>query len=184
MTRMSPWPRQHKCPSPSGQDRRLHLKTAELPRLTETMSLASPYSPNRGSSSQCQPTHEFHPGKGSSSRRLEPLPQHTKAASGVQQPSTLWLAVASTAYQNVAWLLCLARTHMNKSTRNPKEPPTPKQPNRDQPNMFLITLPGPGGSGVLKGQEGQFTMTTHPERFPPPGKYRVFRWLGPFPTHG
>ena len=29
-------------PSSSGQDRRLHLKTAELPRLTETMSLASP----------------------------------------------------------------------------------------------------------------------------------------------
>ena len=41
--------------------RRLHLKTAELPRLTETMSLASPHFPNNGSSSQCQPTHEFHP---------------------------------------------------------------------------------------------------------------------------
>ena len=36
----------------TAQDRRLHLKTAEPPRLTETMSLASPDSPNRGSSSR------------------------------------------------------------------------------------------------------------------------------------
>ena len=39
----------------------LHLKTAELPKLTETMSLASPHSPYSGSSSRCQPTHDLHP---------------------------------------------------------------------------------------------------------------------------
>ena len=39
---------------------RTGLKTAKLPRLTETMSLATPHSPNSGSSPRCQPTHEFH----------------------------------------------------------------------------------------------------------------------------
>ena len=39
--------------------RTVHLKSAEPPRLTETMSLASPHFPHRGSSSQCQPTHDF-----------------------------------------------------------------------------------------------------------------------------
>ena len=38
-----------------------HLKTAMLPKLTETKSLASPHSPNSGSPSQCQPTHQFRP---------------------------------------------------------------------------------------------------------------------------
>ena len=47
--------------STSGQDLPFHLKTAELPKFTETMSLASPHYPNSGSSSRCHPTHEFHP---------------------------------------------------------------------------------------------------------------------------
>ena len=75
--RTSPWPSQHKWSSSSGQDRRLHLKTAEPPRLTETMSLASPDSPNRGSSSRCQ-------------------------SLGVRWPSTNLQAMASIAAQCVA----------------------------------------------------------------------------------
>ena len=55
---MSPWPRQHKLASLSGQNLPFHLKGAQVPKLTETMSFASPHSPNSGSSSQCQPTHE------------------------------------------------------------------------------------------------------------------------------
>ena len=46
--------------------------------------LGSPHFPNKGSSSHCQPTHEFHPGNGSGSRRLATLPQHTMASSGVR----------------------------------------------------------------------------------------------------
>ena len=33
----------------------------------------------------------------------------------------------------------------------------------DQPNMFRITLPGPGDTGEISGHEGRATETTHPE---------------------
>ena len=33
----------------------------------------------------------------------------------------------------------------------------------DQPNMFLIILPGPGGSGESSGHEGQAIWTAHRE---------------------
>ena len=39
----------------------VHLKSAEVPKLTETMSFVSSLLPNRGSSSQCHPTREFLP---------------------------------------------------------------------------------------------------------------------------
>ena len=47
MTRTSPWPSQHKCPPSSGEDLRLHLKTVASPKLTETMSCASPTLPKQ-----------------------------------------------------------------------------------------------------------------------------------------
>ena len=57
---MSQWPRQHELASPSRQDLPFHLKGARVPKLTETMSFASPRSPNSGPSSQCQSTRDFH----------------------------------------------------------------------------------------------------------------------------
>ena len=41
------------------QDLPFHLKSARIPRLTESMSFASPHSPNSGSSSPRHPTREF-----------------------------------------------------------------------------------------------------------------------------
>ena len=72
MTRMSPWPRQHKCPSLSEQDLPFHLKGAEVPKQPAAhRRSANPHT--------CSII-----GKGSGSRQLAPLPQHTMAPSGVR----------------------------------------------------------------------------------------------------
>ena len=44
-----------------GKDLPFHLKGAWVPKLTGTMSSVSLRSPNSGSSSRCQPTHDLHP---------------------------------------------------------------------------------------------------------------------------
>ena len=54
---------------------------------------------------------------------MAPLPQHTKASSGVRWPSTHLHAMASIAVQCVA-LQGVARMNMNKRTTNHKGPPT------------------------------------------------------------
>ena len=54
-------PSQHERPSFLEQDLPFHLKSAWVPKLTETMSFASPRSPNSGSSSLCHPTYEDRP---------------------------------------------------------------------------------------------------------------------------
>ena len=51
-------------PHCSGQDLPFHLKSAWVPKLTETMGFASPRSPNSGSLSLCHPTCEDLPDKG------------------------------------------------------------------------------------------------------------------------
>ena len=88
------------------------------------MSLASPHSRKSGSSSRCQRTHDLHPDKGSGSRQLAPLPQHTKASLGVRWPSTHLQAMASIAVQCVAQKRGPAHTNMNRCTRNHRGPPT------------------------------------------------------------
>ena len=52
------WPSLHEFPSLLGRDLPFHLKSAWVPKLTETMSFASPHFPNSGSSSLCHPTCE------------------------------------------------------------------------------------------------------------------------------
>ena len=117
MTRMSPWPRQQTLPSSSGQDRRLHLKTTELPKLTEN--------------------NEFGITVLSKQRFVITVPTNTRVPSPVKvqvrggrhlplstprlhQGCAHWQAVASTAVQCVALQRGLARTHTNKYTRNHK----------------------------------------------------------------
>ena len=55
---MLAWPSQHEFATLPGQDLQFHLKSAEVPKITETMSLGSPRSPNSGSSSLCHPACE------------------------------------------------------------------------------------------------------------------------------
>ena len=49
-----------------------------------------------------------------------------------------------------------------KAPQNNHTPDPSVFSNCDQPNMFLITLSGPGDTGELSGQEGQATVTAHP----------------------
>ena len=123
MTRISPWSSQHKWASLSEQDLPFHLKTAVLPKLTETMSLASPHLPNSNSSSRCQPTHDRHPHERFKVRGSRHLPLSTpwlhQGCDSPPHPGELRPAPLSSMWPRK---LGLAHTHTNKHTKNRKGP--------------------------------------------------------------
>ena len=109
----------HELASLSGQDLPFHVKSADVPKLTDTMSFAFPHSPNSGSLSLCHPTREVFP-----RQRFRFAAAHQGFVGGGRWPSRVEKAAASIALQFVARQLCPAHTSMNKNTKKVGVPTT------------------------------------------------------------
>ena len=77
----------HELSSPSGRDRGFRLKSADPPKLRDTMSFGSPRSPNRATSSLCHRTRDCEPPWRFRIALVPPL-MRTMGPSGLQRPST------------------------------------------------------------------------------------------------
>ena len=121
---MSPWPRQHDLVAPSGQDLPFHLKSAWVPKLTDTMSFASPHSPNTGSSSLCQPACEDPPQQRFRFAAVGTSPSAHHGFIRGRLPSTAQREVTSTAPQFAVRQLCPAHTNMSNDAKKAGRPTT------------------------------------------------------------
>ena len=147
MTGKSPWPSQHELASLSGQDLPFHLKSAWVPKLTDTMNFTAHPNQQLVIAVPSSPAISI-PRQGSGSRQLTGDRPRCVVRS-------LFNPVPAAEREE-------KRFHPFRAPGNNHTPDPIVFSNCDQPNMFLTTLPGPGDTGVLKGREGRLTVTAHP----------------------